>query len=88
MEVAAHATLSLAAVGQCEHRSGECLALLQVIFRRFLVYSGKELVALVVVGVYAQLVVSCVADGGTDHVALVLTSLTVERQHHLTVRSV
>ena len=41
--------------------------------------------ALVVVSVYAELVVAGVADGSSDDVAIVLTSLAVEREHHFAV---
>ena len=85
MEVSAHAAHAFPAKGEGEYWSSECLATLEVIFRCFLVDTCEEEMALVVVSVYAELVVAGVADGSSDDVAIVLTSLAVEREHHFAV---
>ena len=68
VEIARCTTQSLTAKGKGKHWCNECLAFGKLIFRCFLVDTSEELVELVVVGIQAQLIIACIADGCTDYI--------------------
>ena len=88
MEVTGYARETLLGEAQGDLRCDERLTFLQVIFRVVRVHASEEIMEVTIVRLHLQLVVARVADRGTYHVAVVLLSLTVEREHHLSATRV
>ena len=87
MEVARRSRQSFVGEGEGEGRCGECLALPQMIETVVGVDSGNKAMIFRVVGDNLQFVVAAIAQCGPYHLTAVFLSLSVEREHHLSVRS-
>ena len=87
VEVARDARQSALRVAQRHLRCYERLAFLQVIFRIVRVDASEKVVVFRIVGINLQLKIAAIAEGSTNHVSLVLLSLAVQRQHHLSLVS-
>ena len=85
VEVARCTRQALLGESQCQYRRSECLAFLQLVETVLRVYTGDKAVILRVVGDDFQLVVSAIAESGSDNVTAVLLSLAIQGEHHLGV---
>ena len=85
VEIAAHPTLALYAVGKGKRRCDKCLALAQPILRLVGIDAGCEVMVVGVEGLYREPVVAIVAEGGTDDMARILLGLAFEGEHDLGV---
>ena len=82
VEGAAHAALTLLAVGQRQGGGGEALAALQCVGRVQTVDAGQQGVTVSAARLDAQAVVARPAEGCADDASAVLAGLAVERDHH------
>ena len=54
-----------------------------MILRVLLIDTSHEVMIVSVIGLDLQFVISCITEGGTNNITLVLAALAVEREHHL-----
>ena len=87
VEVAAYARESLLREAQGNGWCSENLTLLQMILGVVGIDACEEIVEIRIIRLHLQLVVAAIDDGRTNHVASILLTLAVEREHHLAMGS-
>ena len=83
VEVARYARQTALGKAQRYLWRGECLTLLQMVFGVVWVDASEKVVVFRIVGINLQLEIAAIAEGSTNHVALVLLPLAVQREHYL-----